>query len=548
MIRTENTEFEQVDDEFDWDNYILLQACIAATAHNWIPSLGSLPIWDFKGVLLLIILHAGPVEFTYYRLHRAFHNGYLYARYHSLHHSSVRLEPSSAGTSTFLEHFLMTAMMALPLIGVYLFGHPSIGMFYIYILGYDFLKMMIHSNVEVVPLWPFQLVPALKYFLITPSYHSAHHTGMKANFCLFLPLYDYLGGTVDKSVYQLHVELRTRGQKQVVPDVVFLPHGVDLMSCLHIGMYGRTFASVPFARQWYAWFFWPFTWIGFFLIWMLQSPYQISSYRFRGVNQQTWVVPRIGFQYFLPFAFKNINWIIENTILECDRMGVQVIALGALNKNEAMNGGGVLFTQKLKNLKVRIVHGNTLTTAVILHGLHKDVTEVFLTGATSKIGKAIALYLCRKRVRVLMLTASKERFNAVVSEAALEFRDYLVQVTGYKAGKNCKAWILGKWAGYGDQRWAPPGTHFHQFTIPEIFHFRKDCTYGALAGLLLPPDVKGMNTCEYTMPRRTIHACHAGGLIHCLEKWKEHEVGGIDVDRIDIVWDTAMKYGFSLVS
>jgi hypothetical protein len=67
-----------------------------------------------------------------------------------------------------------------------------------------------------------------------------------------------------------------------------------------------------------------------------------------------------------------------------------------------MNGGGLLFVNKFKDLKVRICHGNTLTTAVILHELPENVEEVFLTGSTSKIGKAIALYLCRKRVRVLV--------------------------------------------------------------------------------------------------------------------------------------------------
>ena len=58
---------------------------------------------------------------------------------------------------------------------------------------------------------------------------------------------------------------------------------------------------------------------------------------------------------------------------------------------------------KLPDLRVRVVHGNTLTAAVILNELPQDVEEVFLTGATSKLGRAIALYLCRKRVRVMVI-------------------------------------------------------------------------------------------------------------------------------------------------
>lgn len=143
-------------------------------------------------------------------------------------------------------------------------------------------------------------------------------------------------------------------------------------------------------------------------------------------------------QYFLPFATKGINDQIENAILTADKIGVKVISLAALNKvcyhnrnlkslkllsekasdqeskslkecfclgfdqNEALNGGGTLFVNKHPNLRVRVVHGNTLTAAVILNEIPKDVKEVFLTGATSKLGRAIALYLCRRGVRVLV--------------------------------------------------------------------------------------------------------------------------------------------------
>ena len=73
-------------------------------------------------------------------------------------------------------------------------------------------------------------------------------------------------------------------------------------------------------------------------------------------------------------------------------------------QNESLNGGGTLFVDKHPNLKVRVVHGNTLTAAVILNEIPGDVKEVFLTGATSKLGRAIALYLCRRKVRVLVST------------------------------------------------------------------------------------------------------------------------------------------------
>ena len=40
-----------------------------------------------------------------------------------------------------------------------------------------------------------------------------------------------------------------------------------------------------------------------------------------------------------------------------------------------------------------------------------------------------------------MLTYYKERFKSIQSEAPLEFQSFLVQVTKYQAGKNCKVSI-----------------------------------------------------------------------------------------------------------
>jgi hypothetical protein len=57
---------------------------------------------------------------------------------------------------------------------------------------------------------------------------------------------------------------------------------------------------------------------------------------------------------------------------------------------------------KLPDLRVRVVHGNTLTAAVILNDIPEGTAEVFLTGATSKLGRAIALYLCKKQIRVMV--------------------------------------------------------------------------------------------------------------------------------------------------
>ena len=59
-----------------------------------------------------------------------------------------------------------------------------------------------------------------------------------------------------------------------------------------------------------------------------------------------------------------------------------------------------------------------------------------------------------------------------------------------------QTWIVGKWLTPREQSWAPKGTHFHQFVVPPILNFRRNCTYGDLAAMRLPEDVQGLGTCE----------------------------------------------------
>ncbi|RLN03563.1 protein ECERIFERUM 3-like [Panicum miliaceum] len=317
-----------------------------------------------------------------------------------------------------------------------------------------------------------------------------------------------------------------------IPDFVFLLHVVDVTSSLHNNMVSRSYASLAYRPTPVALLHWPIAFVIMLAMWAWSKTFVAYFYRLRGRLFQSWIVPRYGFQYFLPLAKDGINKQIEAAIPRADKMGVKV--------NEALNGGGTLFVAKHPGLRVRVVHGNTLTAAVILREIPEGTAEVFLTGATSKLGRAIALYLCRKRVRVMMLTASEERFQKIQEEAPPEAQQYLVRVTECQSAQHCKTWIAGKWLSPRDQLWAPAGTHFHQFVVPPILRFRRDCTYGKLAAMRLPDDVQGLG---YTLGRGVVHACHAGGVVHFLEGYEGHEVGAIDVDRIDVVWEAAMRLG-----
>ncbi|KAI3929737.1 hypothetical protein MKX01_025905 [Papaver californicum] len=550
LIDHRGVDFKQIDHEWNWDNFIILQGIMAAIGgYNFFDEYNKLPTWSSSGFFITILLHVGISEPLYYFLHRyLFHNDYFFSQYHSHHHKSSSVTQSfTAGSGTFLEHIILSMIIAIPIMGPLTFGFGSKSMIFGYVLMFDFLRGFGHCNVEVVPKWIFEFFPFLRYIIYTPTYHSLHHMEKDTNFCLFMPLFDALGNTVNNKSWELHRQTSSGLKGTKVPDFVFLAHVVDVSAALHVPFSFRSVSSRPYRFRLILLSIWPIAFVSMLVMWGFSKTFFVSFYNLRGKFHQTWTLPRFGFQYFIPSAKDGINNLIEESILRADKLGVKVISLAALNKNEALNGGGTLFVKKHPDLKVRVVHGNTLTAAVILNEIKSDVKEVFLTGATSKLGRAIALYLCRKRVRIMMLTLSKERFESIQKEAEKEFQGYLVQVTKYQAAQNCKTWIVGKWITPREQRWAPPGTHFHQFVVPPIFAVRRNCTYSALAAMKLPEDVEGLGTCEYTMGRGIVHACHAGGVVHSLEGWTHHEVGAIDVDRIDLVWEAAMKHGLKPV-
>lgn len=546
-IQEKGNDFKQVDREDNWDDYIILQAIVMTIVHN-LPYLGfgGFPAFDAKGLYHLLWLHVGPTEFVYYWLHRALHHHSLYKAYHSHHHASFVPEPITGTVHPFMEHIMYTANFAIPLLGTFFCGGASMSMFYIYLLGFDALNAIGHCNFEFFPSW-FMSIPGMKYLIYTPAYHSLHHSRVHTNFCLFMPIYDHIYGTVDKASDELYKKaIAGEAVPNKSPDVVFLAHGTELLSVFHLPFALRSFSSRPFEAKWWLKPLWPLCLPVFFLVRLLGKPFVADKHRLRKLKLQTWVTPAWGIQFFLKREYSYLNNKIEEAILTADRMGVKVIGLGALNKNEALNGGGALFVEKHKDLKVRVVHGNTLTAAAILEKIPSDVKEIFLTGSTSKLGRAIALYLSARGVKVLMYTLSKERFEKIRNEADKKVQHLLIQCTKLEEGAHCKDWVIGKHCSEADQQIAPPSTTFHQFVVPPIPESRPDCVYTDLPAFTLPPDVKDFRSCEMTMKRGNVHACHAGAIVHGLEGWDHHEAGAIDFTRIDTTWEAAKKHGFKL--
>ncbi|MCL7035633.1 hypothetical protein MKW94_013986 [Papaver nudicaule] len=241
-------EFEQVDRESNWDDNIILTGVIGYVGWKWVAAAAvensPMPIWRTDGVVITILMHMGPVEYLYYWLHRALHHHFLYSRYHSHHHSSIVTEPVTSVIHPFGEIVSYLVLFFIPILTVILTGTASI----VGILGYltyiDFMNYLGHCNFELVPISVFRFFPLLKYFFYTPSFHSLHHTRFRTNYSLFMPIYDYIYGTMDTSSDELHRTSLMRRDEQ--PDVVHLTHPSTLESVYHVQPGLASLATKPY--------------------------------------------------------------------------------------------------------------------------------------------------------------------------------------------------------------------------------------------------------------------------------------------------------------
>ncbi|XP_074264235.1 very-long-chain aldehyde decarbonylase CER1-like [Silene latifolia] len=218
LIVNRSTEFQHVDRETNWDDQILFSWILFYLGYWGLESRRNMALWRSEGVLLMFLLHAGPVEFLYYWLHRALHHHFLYSRYHFYHHSFIVTEPITSVIFSCAEHIAYYVLFAIPVLTVILTGLGSIVALALYLTYIDFMNNMAHCNFEVVPKWVFTLFPPLKYLMLTPSYHSLHHTQFRTNYILFMPIYDYIYGTVDKSTDTLYESSLKKSED--VPQVV----------------------------------------------------------------------------------------------------------------------------------------------------------------------------------------------------------------------------------------------------------------------------------------------------------------------------------------
>ncbi len=203
--------------QFDRERFWAIPFVVDAIGFALLAYAGLLPFTDWAtlptlsstmiGFGALALAHTFIAEPLYYGYHILLHRNPILRRHHIKHHLATVPTPPSGYTFTLFERGSYLVLFALPVLAVGWIGQLTPLGFFSYFLVFDFFNSIGHCNVEFFPKWythsPF------KWLVYSPSYHSLHHSRWETNYTLFMPMYDWIFGTVAPESDELF--LRSQG-------------------------------------------------------------------------------------------------------------------------------------------------------------------------------------------------------------------------------------------------------------------------------------------------------------------------------------------------
>jgi len=271
-------------------------------------------------------------------------------------------------------------------------------------------------------------------------------------------------------------------------------------------------------------------------------------------------VRNLGAHYLFKSCKQIIIKRIENAVLEAQSKGVKVVGLGNFNKAEWINHGGLDIVKNLKGQlhSTYISHGDTLSAAVVYqYALWLKENKywnkaAFVTGSTSKIGRALCLQLIKQNIKVYMYTQCRPRFDEIAAEAEPSLRHLLVFCDDLSMGKDCDLWFTGKMIPRGKEliNAIPKHSTIVNFAVPDpltpqLMNKRPDLLH--VDSGLLQYDTQVMDPkFTWLLPKGNIYACLGGCIVHSVLGIEDHEVGPVVIEDMDKYWNAAMKMGFTI--
>ena len=517
---------------------------------------------EFLPVCLLrtFLSHIFLVEPTYYFAHRWLHVPEVMKRMHGFHHLSIVPMPTTGLVQNFEEHFVYIATFGPAFLAPFLlFGCQhwmSIG---VYLVMFDALNAYGHTHLKLRSwIWTSKYSP-MKYLFYTPEFHLGHHAYFNANYCLFMPIWDYMFGTA-RSYQKRDAQLLPAKQQ----NFVFIGHNGGLGHLLTIpelcfyNVYDQyMMTGLPLMLE-------------FFLMHIICHVTRLFA-RFYHCSRYCLANEYVGriiclarspWDYFNPKSYGAINEeMIELMRTEHKKCGTRYFGLGNLNKMKQLNDSGIELVKMIEedeylhDKNIRVWTGDTMTVASVYHQIADipNLDKFFFIGAGGKVGVAVCEMLTRTRpnlkIRIFSQTPQLEHPN-------ISYCQDLSEMAGYKVV------MIGKMLNGEMYQKALRGLDSVQtryildYTVPTLPIYaveqRAENIQHIRVGLLKTfpnnPFLKGTYDTCMGHDENHIVPCHFGCLLNTLEGRETNEVGEIDQKEALRLWKLATARGFKNIS
>jgi len=505
------------------------------------------------------LAHVLVVEPLYYIAHRWLHIPANMKSMHGFHHMSINTVPSTSLVQDFKEHFIYIATFGPAMLGPYfIMGMNHWLIIAAYLVLFDVINAWGHTNVRITH-WLFEATwSPLKYLFYTPEFHLGHHALYNANYALFMPFWDH--------IFSTHREYKK-------PNNVLKPaNQQDFVFIGHNGGLGHIF-TIPEISVYNIYDAYIRTWLpihvelllvkAFFgLSSLFLNSYSLSRYL---VNNEfigrVVIVIRSPLDYFSgPSYYAGINKdIIDLIIREHKRCSTRYFGLGNLNKMRQLNDGGSLISsmvaqnEYLKDKKIRIWTGDTLTSASIYHQIIDipSITRIFYIGGTGKIGVAVTQLLVQKNIQVCIFSKHEVFKHPLVSYTSdlNRMKDFEHVVIGKMINPNTYDRILR----------TPNETsndiktrYLLDYTVPfmPLAATQQDINIqhvqiGLLSVSTDSNFLRGHYDMCFGIHENHIYPCHAGCILNMITGRKTDETGDIPIEDIAPLWKTALDHGLN---
>ena len=500
--------------------------------------------------------HVFVVEPLYYAVHRWLHIPTQMKGMHGFHHLSINTLPTTSLVQNFYEHMIYIATFGPAFLVPFLLQRRQhwvvIGG---YLISFDIINAWGHTNIKIRH-WLFTSpYSPLTYMFYTPEFHLGHHAYFQANYGLFMPVWDHMCGT-----YREYRKRDTPLLPQEQQDFVFIGHNGGLghfFTCPEVNYYN---IYDDYVRTWL-----PLK-VEFLIAHLIAQVYRLFALFYRCsryciANEyvaRIVCLSRTPLDYMSPKKYDAVNRdILLLMRQEYDKYGTRFFGLGNLNKMKQLNDGGrdiVRMVEEdpyLKDKNIRVWTGDTMTVASVYNQIADipNLKSLFYVGAGGKIGTAVCELLVENlphlKIRIFSRNHLLDHPNISYTSDLSEMGRYRIVVVGKILSEKMYDRAL--------QVETALKTRFVlDYTVPALritaLEERPENIQHIRIGLLrTTPNnkfLKGHYDLCMSHDENHIVPCHFGCLLNTINQRETHEVGDIDQDDVDKLWQMTLARGF----